>query len=443
MTLMKGLSVLILALVLGAGLVGILESKATDVFLEATRPDFEKIPIGVLGFKNGGGPEWLGGRVEEVLKADLRRSLVFTLVDLPSLGIKVRDGGNAEKAVFKQATDNGVAVLVWGRAGLKENGKEADVVVDGYVYDGGSDEVVGGKRYVGSTSVVRLMAHRFADELVYRYTGEPGIARTKIAFVSEIGNARELFVMDYDGYEPRQITADGFLNLMPRWSPDRRFLVFTAYRSRNTQDIDLIELATGKRWTLVSLGGLNITPALSPDGNYLAFTTSQDGNAEIYRLDTRTKVLQRLTVNPAGDLSPSWSPSGREIAFTSDRGGGPQIYLMSADGSNVRRLTYEGDYNAAPAWSPRGNWIAHVCRTPRREYKLCLISPDGQKRVQITTGPGVDDSPSWSPDGRHLVFSSTADGKSHIYMINADGKDLERLTYGGTHYSSPAWSPAL
>ncbi len=440
---MKGLSGLIPALVLGAGLAGILESKATDVFLEATRPDFEKIPIGVLGFKNGGGPEWLGGRVEEVLKADLRRSLVFTLVDLPSLGIKVRDIGNAEKAVFKQATDNGVAVLVWGRAGLKENGKEADVVVDGYVYDGGSDDVVGGKRYVGSTSVVRLMAHRFADELVYRYTGEPGIARTKIAFVSEIGNARELFIMDYDGYEPRQITADGFLNLMPRWSPDRRFLVFTAYRSRNTQDIDLIELATGKRWTLVSLGGLNITPALSPDGNYLAFTTSQDGNAEIYRLDTRTKALQRLTVNPAGDLSPSWSPSGREIAFTSDRGGGPQIYLMSADGSNVRRLTYEGDYNAAPAWSPRGNWIAHVCRTPRREYKLCLISPDGQKRVQITTGPGVDDSPSWSPDGRHLVFSSTADGKSHIYMINADGKDLERLTYGGTHYSSPAWSPAL
>jgi TolB protein len=440
---MKGLSGLILALVLGAGLAGILESKATDVFLEATRPDFEKIPIGVLGFKNAGGPEWLGGRVEEVLKADLRRSLVFTLVDLPSIGIKVRDVGNAEKAVFKQATDNGVAVLVWGRAGLKENGKEADVVVDGYVYDGGSDEIVGGKRYVGSTSVVRLMAHRFADELVYRYTGEPGIARTKIAFVSEIGNARELFIMDYDGYDPRQITADGFLNLMPRWSPDRRFLVFTAYRSRNTQDIDLIELATGKRWTLVSLGGLNITPALSPDGNYLAFTTSRDGNAEIYRLDTRTKTLQRLTVNPAGDLSPSWSPSGREIAFTSDRGGGPQIYLMSADGSNVRRLTYEGDYNAAPAWSPRGNWIAHVCRTPRREYKLCLISPDGQKRVQITTGPGVDDSPSWSPDGRHLVFSSTADGKSHIYMINTDGKDLERLTYGGTHYSSPAWSPAL
>jgi TolB protein len=310
------------------------------------------------------------------------------------------------------------------------------------VYDAGNNEVVGGKRYVGSTSVARLMAHRFADELVFRYTGEPGIARTKIAYVSELGTARELFVMDYDGYDPRQLTADGFLNLMPRWSPDRRFLVFTTYRNRNTQDIDMIELATGKRWTLVAQGGLNITPVFSPDGNSLAYSSSHEGNAELYRLDTKTKAVQRLTTHAAGDLSPSWAPSGRELVFTSDRSGGPQIFLMSADGSNVRRLTFEGDYNAAPVWSPRGNLIAYVCRTPKKEYKLCVITPDGQKRLQLTTGLGVDDSPSWSPDGRHLVFSSTVEGKSQIYMIDADGKDLERITFTGTHNSAPSWSPA-
>ena len=430
-----------------AGAIGILESGAADVFLEATRPDFQKIPLGVLGIQNSGGPDWLGGRLEEVLKKDVKRSLVFELIDLPSLGIKVRDvgngAGNRSQAVFKQASENGVSVLVWGSAGLKKNERDDDVNMEGFVYDSGSDEIVGGKRYVGSPSVVRLMAHRFADELVFRYTGEPGIARTKIAYVSAQGSGRELFVMDYDGYDARQLTADGFLNLMPRWSPDRRFLVFTAYRNRNTQDIDMIELATGKRWTVVSYPGLNITPALSPDGNFLAFASSHEGNSEIYRLDTRTKALQRLTVNQAGELSPTWSPTGRELAFVSDRGGGPQVFLMSSDGSNVRRLTYEGDYNAAPAWSPRGNWIAYVCRTPRREYKLCVISPDGQKRMQLTTGGGVDDSPSWSPDGRHLVFSSTVEGKSHIYMINADGKDRERLTFDGTHNSAPTWSPAL
>ncbi len=436
------------SLCLSLALAWIIESGAADVFLEATRPDFQKIPLGVAGIQNIGGSESLeaqirlGSRIEEVLKADVRRSLVFSLVDLPSVGIKVSNLGTGPDPVFKQAAEHGVSVIVWGKAGMKNGDKDPDVTMDGYVYDAGNDEVVGGKRYVGSPSVVRLMAHRFADELVFRYTGEPGIARTKIAYVSELGSARELFVMDYDGYELRQLTADGFLNLMPRWSPDRRFLVFTAYRNRNTQDIDMIELATGKRWTLVSLGGLNITPALSPDGNFLAFASSHEGNSELYRLDTRTKALQRLTVNASGDLSPSWSPSGRELAFTSDRSGGPQIFLMSADGSNVRRLTFEDDYNAAPAWSPRGNWIAYVCRNPKKDYKLCLITPDGQKRVQLTSGPGVDDSPSWSPDGRHLVFSSTAEGKSQIYMINADGKDLERITFTGTHNSAPAWSPA-
>lgn len=428
-----------------AGAVGILESGAADVFLEATRPDFQKISLGVAEIANTGGSDWLAGRIEEVLKHDVRRSLVFDLVDLPGLGIQmadVRNGkGAGSKAAFKQAAEKGVSVLVWGTATWKSMGDQSDVNMEGFVYDSGSDEVVGGKRYAGSPSVVRQMAHRFADELVFRYTGEPGIARTKIAYVAQQGTARELFVMDYDGYDTRQLTADGFLNLMPQWSPDRRFLIFTAYRNRNAQDIDMIELATGKRWTVISFGGLNITPALSPDGNFLAFASSYEGNSELYRLDTRTKAIQRLTVNPSGDLSPSWSPNGRELVFVSDRGGGPQLFLMSSDGSNVRRLTFEGDYNAAPVWSPRGNWIAYVCRT-HREYKLCIISPDGQKRMQLTTGPGVDDSPSWSPDGRHLAFSSTADGKSHIYMINADGKGRERLTFQGTHNSAPSWSPA-
>ena len=438
----------IISLCLSAGLICIIESGAADVFLEATRPDFQKIPLGVVGIENLGGAESsegrirLGSRIEEVLKADVRRSLVFSLVDLSGIGVKANHLGTAPDPSFKQAAEQGVSVIVWGKAGMKNGDKDADVNMEGYVYDAGSDEMVGGKRYAGSPSVVRLMAHRFADELVFRYTGEPGIARTKIAYVSELGPARELFVMDYDGHDQRQVTADGFLNLMPRWSPDRRFLVFTSYRNRNTQDIVMMELATLKRWTLVSLGGLNITPGLSPDGNFLAFSSSNEGNSELYRMDTRNKDTQRLTVNAAGDLSPSWSPSGREIAFTSDRSGGPQIFLMSADGSNVRRLTFEGDYNAAPAWSPRGNWIAYVCRSPKKDYKLCLISPDGQKRVQLTMGHGVDDSPSWSPDGRHLVFSSTAEGKSQIYMINTDGKDLERITFTGTHNSAPTWSPA-
>lgn len=439
---MKNLPLIIFVLVAASAL-GFLKSGATDVFLKATRPDFQKIPIGVVGFKDRGPAARQGERVAQVLTADLRRSQLFTVADLSALGPKLDEvwNGNGTNGVnrvaLKSAVDQGVGVLVWGTLGLRQN----DVVLDGYVYDSGMEGTLVGKRYVGAPTVLRLMAHRLADELVFRYTGEQGIARTKIAYVSEQEGGRELFVMDYDGYAPRQITRDGSLNLMPRWSPDRRFLVFTAYRSRDRQDIDMVELATGKRWTLINLPGLNITPVFSPDGSRLAFATSQDGNSEIYLFNRQTRLYERLTDHPAADLSPSWSPAGREIAFTSDRGGGPQIYLMSSDGSDVRRLTFDGNYNAAPVWSPRGDWIAYVCRTDDKQYKLCLITPDGHRRVQITTGRGVDDSPSWSPDGRHLVFSSTGEGKSHIYMINSDGGDLERLTSGGTYHGSPSWSP--
>ncbi|HZS11906.1 MAG TPA: Tol-Pal system beta propeller repeat protein TolB [Nitrospirales bacterium] len=427
--------------VLIAGLsAALMQSRAADVFMEATRPDFQKIPIGVLGFQDLTKLDHAADKIAEVLRADLKRSQIFTVADLPKLGIKMNGAlaatDNDAKVLMKKAADQGISVLVWGKLGLRD----ADLALDGIVSDSG--EVVADKRYIGQPAVSRLIAHRMADELVYRYTGEAGIARTKIAFVSEQGGSRELYVMDYDGYAPRQVTADGFLNLMPRWSRDRKYLIFTSYRSRSKQNIEMIELASGQRWTLVSLNGLNITPALSPDGSWLAFATSHDGNSEIYKLDTNTKELHRLTFHSSGDLSPAWSPTGRDLAFVSDRGGGPQVYVMNADGSNVRRLTFEGDYNAAPAWSPRGNWIAYVCRTAERQYKLCLITPDGQKRVQLTSGGGVDDSPSWSPDGRHLVFSSTSEGKSHIYLINVDGTDLERLTSGGAHHTSPSWSPA-
>jgi len=423
----------------GLGVGGILlESDAADVYLEATRPDFQKIPIGILGFQDGTVPSRPGREAAEVLAADLRRSQVFDVTDVSKLGITLTGASAPDRQKLKQAIESGIKVLVWGTIGTRD----PDYLLDRFVYDGSVDSIGSAKRYVGSTKLLRQMAHRLADELVARYTGEPGIARTRIAYVSEQKGARELFVMDYDGHSPRQVTADGFLNLTPQWSPDRKFLVFTSYQSRTRQNIEIVELATGKRSPLVSLAGLNITPALSPDGTKLAFATSQDGNSEIYTMDLETRTLQRLTVHSAGDLSPSWSPTGKEIAFTSDRGGGPQVYLMSADGSNVRRLTFDGDYNAAPAWSPRGNWIAHVCRSEQRLYKICLISPDGEKRVRVTSGPGIDDSPSWSPDGRHLVFSSTTGGKTHLFMINSDGTALEQLTFSGTHNSMPAWSSA-
>lgn len=442
---MRRFVVVICCLLWGMGWFGRVEGQAAEVFLEATRTDFQKIPIWILGFGDGNSTSGQGRRIGEqvaaILKADLNRSQIFSVVDRPIQPIEFQEGGCQEEVRVAQARESGVPISTWGRVGRKN----VDLVMDACAFDEGSDEPVTGKRYIGkpiTMKLLRQMVHRWADALVFQYTGEPGIARTKIAYVSEIGGNREISVMDYDGYGSQRVTDDRFLNLMPTWSADRKTLVYTSYRDHN-QALVQLTLANGNKKTLVHPQGMNITPALSPDGAFLAYGSAQEGNSEIFTLNLQTQEITQLTFHRSADLSPAWSPNGREIAFTSDRGGGPQIYIMGADGSNVRRLTFDGDYNAAPAWSPRGDWIAYVCQIPKQGFKLCRISPDGRERQQITSGTRsqMDDSPSWSPDGRHIVFSSTRDGHSHIYMVNEDGTDLEQLTKGKGHNSSPVWSP--
>ncbi|GJL56369.1 MAG: protein TolB [Nitrospirales bacterium] len=423
-------------------------SLAQDALLEASRPDFQRIPIWVMQFGSGSSDGATSPTIHEqvvpVLKADLTRSQIFSPVDLPLTPGKFSESQCVSPTHTTETTNQGVTVSTWGRVGVgrTENGGMG-LVFDACAHDSGTKEFLLGKRYFSlkvTDPLVRLMAHRWADELVYRYTGEPGIARTKISYVSELGNGRELFVMDYDGYGPQQVTADGFLNLMPTWAPDRKSLVYTAYRQRKQQIIQRT-LSSGKEKVLVEPASLNITPVFSPNGKHLSYASAQEGNSDIFTLNLDTMETQQITSHRSADLSPSWSPDGKKLAFTSDRGGRPQIYIMNADGSNIRRLTFKGDYNAAPTWSPRGDWIAFVCRISGEGFKLCRITPDGSRHVQITSGPSIDDSPSWSPNGRHLAFSSIRRGKSHIYLINSDGTDLEQITSGGTHHSSPAWSP--
>jgi TolB protein len=412
----------------------LLPSEAVEVFLDATRGEIKKIPIAVFTFNEK--VPLKGENLTDVLKADLRRSLLFEIPDLRALGIRPESNLRPPEDAIRKAGDAGLSAQVWG--GFFPNGSEA--VLEGTLYDFLRRGEVGGKRYVGPPAMARTMMHRFADELVFQYTGEQGIARSWIAFVSEVESGKELFLMDYDGYRPRRLTYDASLNLAPAWSPDKRRLAFVTYRNGDDPQIEELNLLTGRRRTLVSFQGMNITPEWSPGGNDLAFASTKDGNSEIYRMDVSGKRYERLTDNRAADLAPTWSPTGRELAFISDRGGSPQIYLMAADGSNERRLTYEGSYNTAPAWSPKGNWIAYVCRDERRLLKICIISPDGQQVRHLTGGNGNDESPSWAADGRHIAFSSTRHGRRDIYMMTVEGTEVERLTMNGSFNDDPSWS---
>ena len=446
---------IVLVWLLVAPFVAHAEDEKAEVYLETHRSEFQKIPIWIMGFAESESPReddaGIGKQVDAILQADLRRTHVFKVMKRATDTLPLSKAGCQAKAPIVKAKASTAPVVTWGRIGRKD-GK---LLLEACAYDGGEKDLIAiGKRYTGAPITVRLlrsMVHRWADALVAHYTGDPGIAQTKIMYVSEDkAGRRHLYEMDYDGFGPRRVTADPILSLMPSWSPDRRAVVYTTYHGNN-QEIVRLELdkrlGQGNRRTLVPSQTLNITPAVSPNGQLLAYASAKDsarkGNSDIFMMNLSTEKKTQLTKRASAELSPAWSPDGRELAYTSDQTGRPQIYIMRADGKKVRRLTFDGRYNAAPAWSPRGDWIAYVCRLPGYGLKLCRISVDGKRRVQITRGhPGeIDDSPSWAPDGRHLVFSSTRGGRSHIYMIQYDGTGLEQLTKGGIHHSSPAWSP--
>jgi TolB protein len=252
-------------------------------------------------------------------------------------------------------------MLAYGSLRLGDN----QLLVDAWLSDvrNPRSQPVIAKRYRADLTEeqARQVAHQFADEIIQRLSaGLPGIARTRIAFVSTRSGSKEIWVMDYDGHNPRRITNCNFLCLTPRWSPDNTQLAYTAYERGDGGGaphtaIELYSLIMNRRVAFPAFKGTTTTPAWSPDGTQLAFSSSSSGDQEIYVVGRDGGRLRRLTFSRGVDISPAWNPrTGSQIAFVSDRSGSPQIYLMDAEGANIERLTDGTGYAVSPSWSPNG-----------------------------------------------------------------------------------------
>ncbi len=404
--------------------------------MEMERSGFRKIPLMIMPF--GGASEHKEEMVivENVLRSDLKRSHVFELIETRDLGISGDSTVAPGSSVMVKAAKAGVLAVVWAKLDTQDNGW----VLESYAYETAKGDQVLGVKIFGGKKKLRNLAHRLSDKLTLHFTGEKGVAQTKVSYISDLSGQKEVYIMDYDGANKMRFTRDRSIAISPRWSSDASKIAYTSYRKGNP-DLYVVDLKTGERKTLASFPGLNFSPSWSPLGNQLAFATTKDGNAEIYLVNLDGTGLKRLTFNSSDDLSPSWSPSGKQIAFTSDRGGGPQIYIMDSDGSNVHRLTFDGNYNTSPAWSPKGDWIAYACRNEARRLKICADRSDGSQSIAITeSGRWDDESPSWASNGRELIFTSSRFGKNQILSIHLDGTHLRRLTSNPANNTSPSWS---
>ena len=399
-----------------------------------------KLTIAVAGFPEfrlPGGRDDLGKLVYDVLRADLNASSIFDAVDPAILPLEPRSvQAGQERALFPGLNALKVQFLAIGSVQSRGN----ELLLEGRLYDVGAGAEMIGKSYVGDPKILRTMVHRFADEVVYRVTGEKGIASTRIAFVSDVGGgAKEIYLMDYDGYTPVLITGNRSINLSPRWSPDGNRIAYTSYRDNNP-DLFLLDLRSGRRGPISKTPGLNVAPAWSPDGQWLVVSKSAGGGTNLYLMRADGSGERRLTFGSGISISASFSPNGQQIAFASDQGGNPQIYVMDITGANLQRLTFRGTYNVSPRWSPRGDKIAYVAREGGA-MDIWVMDANGQNAQRLTDGIGHNEEPAWAPGGRHLAFTSSRDGRRNIYRIFADGTGLTRLTSNGRDNYLPDWSP--
>ena len=375
-----------------------------------------------------------GRELEATLRRDLERSGVFELLGPAELSVLTLTGDLEKDA--DQYRSLGAAMLLQSELKM-EDGR---LVLEGRLVDLASRQTIVGKRYRGTYELARRIAHTFADEIVLFLTSRRGIALSSIAFVSDRDGSKEIYLMDYDGFDQRRVTAHKSISMSPSWSGRGDFLAYVSFFAGRGPALYLADIASGRKTPLVTEGSLNASPAVSPDGRQVAFARALGANIEIFLCGRDGANVRRLTNSGGIDTNPAWSPSGQEVAFTSSRAGSPQIYVMDVEGSNLRRVTFQGDYNDGAAFSPDGTRLAYATRIGRDRFDIAVLDLVTLQSARLTSGAGSNETPTFSPDGRRLAFASTRTGAPQIFVVDAqDGSAAEQLTSEGSN-SAPEWS---
>lgn len=413
-------------------------AQGVDVFLNVTGGGARKLNIAIpactpmAGADTGG----TGKLLATVTGADLTFSGQFSV--LAATGTIPANDPAALKQSWTEFAAAGAHAAVHCLFAVRGNRLEGEMRLYGLTTP--EQSLIATRKFEVAADQPRRLAHKMADEIVLQFTGEPGIADTKIAYVTGPRGAKEIEVADYDGHNARPVTKNGSINLTPVWSPDGRSIAYTSYRNGYPDLFRAFPFERRPDQTLAAFPGINSSPAFSPDGRSVALTLSRDGNPEIYVLTIATGAFRRLTRHAGIDTEPTWSPNGRQLAFVSDRAGAAHIYVMDAEGGSVRQLT-AGGHHTQPRWSPRGDQILFTTR--QGTHDLWVINADGSNPRRLTSGPGDNQGGAWAPNGRHVVFQSNRQGSWQIYAMLADGSEQIQITRGPAEHTSPSWSPRL
>jgi TolB protein len=414
-------------LLLGAAAALFAGPGAAQFRIEITGVGATQIPLSLAAFRD---EAVAPVAVSTVIRADLERSGLFRVAGTVAA---IDERSTVNSAQWRaQGTDalvaGSVTKLADGRFDVRY--KLWDTVK--------GEELIGQSRVVPAADL-RLAAHRVADEIHQRLTGERGVNATRIAYVLKSGRRFTLNITDADGQGAQVALASNEPIISPAWSPDGSKLAYVSFETQKAA-VWLQDLASGERRMIANFRGSNSAPAFAPDGSKLALTLSTDGPAQLFTLPVAGGTPTRLTRSNAIDTEAAFTPDGRTVYFVSDRGGGPQIYRTSASGNGAaERVTFSGSYNISPAISADGRTLAYITRDGNA-FKLCVQDLE-TGNVQRVTDTGDDESPSFAPNGRLIVYATRSQGSDVLMTTTLDGKIKTRLVASGADMREPAWGP--
>jgi len=405
-------------------------SARAQLTVEITGAGANQIPIGIVPFQ---AEQALPQMVTPIIEADLARSGRFRTTYAGGANPPPVEISQVNFAEWKaRAVD---ALVIGGTRRLPDGRFE----VRFRLLDVPKEAQLAGFAFTLTAAQLRLTAHRIADIVYEKLTGERGVFSTKIAYVVKQESRFALQIADADGFGAQSILISPEPILSPTWSPDGTRIAYVSLQQK--KPVIYVQSLTASRQPapIANYRGSNSAPAWSPDGKQLAVVLSKDGPSQIYLMNPDGSNVRRITHSGAIDTEPFYSPDGQFIYFTSYRGGSPQVYRMPAQGGDATRLTFEGSYNVSPRVSPDGKALAYIARVDG-QFRLAIMDLASRQTQLLTDGPR-DESPSFAPNGRMLLYATDVGGRGVLAAVSSDGRVQQRLTVQTADIREPAWGP--
>jgi TolB protein len=382
----------------------------------------------------------LGVQIAQVIAANLERSGLYAPRG-PS-GVRAIAMSEVTAPQFEGWRATGADHLVHGFVRADAAG---NLTVGCYLYDMELGTELARQGFVVQPRDWRRAAHKCADAIYSRLSGEAPFFDSRIAYIAETGpkdnRVKRLAIMDSDGANHRFITNGQAIAITPRYSPDYRQIAYVSYLGDRVR-VFIYDIGSGSQRAVFESNNTTFAPRWSPDGRFLLFSMAVGGNTDIYRIPVEGGTPRRMTDSPGIDVGGSYSPDGSRIVFESDRSGAQQIYVMNADGSEQRRISFGGGRYATPEWSPRGDLIAFT--RIAGSFRIGVMTPSGGGE-RLLTDSWQDEAPTWAPNGRVIQFFRTSqgrEGRSQIYQVDLTGVNLRRVPTP-VDGSDPSWGPVL